>query len=60
MIRAFFECSDCFVALQRDGGWLAVYKFTKQNAEGRVTEALRHYAMWQGENGSCRFKVYET
>jgi len=37
-----------------------VYKFTKQNAEGHVTEALRHYAMWQGENGSCRFKVYET
>lgn len=48
------------VSMQEDGGWLAVYKFVKQTADGRVTETLRHYAMWQGENGSCNFKVYET
>ena len=47
-------------AMQADGGWIAVYKFTKQNAEGQTSENLRHYAMWQGENGSCVFKVYET
>ena len=47
-------------AVQADGGWLAVYKFTKQNAAGHISENLRHYAMWQGENGSCVFKVYET
>ena len=51
---------DQLVVLQADGGWIAVYRFSKQEEDGRVSDRLRHYAMWQGQNGSCVFKVYET